>query len=67
MKDIGRLEKENKYNKLQCKELKCKHDRLECRCEQFIRLCENEKSVRNIGCLKTWTKHDSKHVFNLKE
>ena len=49
-KDIGRLEKENKCNKLKCKELKRKHDKLECEHELLARLCENDKSVGNVGC-----------------
>ena len=44
-KDIVRLEKGNKHNTLQCKELKRKCDILECGHEQFIRSCENKKIV----------------------
>ena len=49
-KDIGRLEKENECNKLKCKKLKRKCDRLVCEHEQIFTLHENDKSVGNVGC-----------------
>ena len=49
-KNIRRLEKENKCNKLKCKELKKKCDRVERGHEEFIRLCENNEIIGNVDC-----------------